>query len=73
MVLLFTKVYNTSKLGNYGTFINYGKSMVLLTKLWYYEQNYTTIDQTIVLYQEIRNSDLRRKRKHGRLSRTKTL
>ena len=46
--------------------------MVLWTKLWFYGQNYGTIIKTMVLYRDLWNFDLRRK-KHDRLPKTKKL
>ena len=62
---MFTIVYYNSKLWYYGTLIYYGK-------LWYYGKNYGTRDKTMILYWELWNFDLRRK-KHGRLPKTKKL
>ena len=42
-------------------------------KLLYCGQNYDIMDKTIVLYGEQWNFDLRRKKKHGRKSKTKKL
>ena len=46
--------------------------MVLWKKLWYFGQNYGTMDKTMVLYRELWNFDLRRGKK-GRLPKTKNL
>lgn len=44
-----------------------------IEQLWYYGTNYGTMETTMVLHKKLWNYDLRQKKNHGRLPKTKKL
>ena len=71
-MVIYQHIKVFEQMSSFRSLIYYEKTMVLWKKLWYYGQNNGIMAKIMVLYRELLNFDLQRK-KDGRLPKTKKL